>query len=177
MSFSSLTELIKNISLHQTILISTFIQSIILIILLLAAKAQQFGIANLILILDLIINTLLCTPFFSVSSYSIPEVTKILHSNPGFPLQNKKISEVAATYTDDKMNTWNNVNIFSKQVSSNNSYRGPLNLKHTYLFTSDSIRLKSLFDKPLIFAENDIIAETVNFLYKNQHIYRHQLIF
>jgi hypothetical protein len=164
LSFSSLTELIKNISWHQTLLISAFLQSIILIILLLAAKAKHFGIANFILTLDLIINTLLCTPFFSVSSYSIPEVNKILHSIPGFPLQNKKISDVATTYTDKKMNVWNNVNIFSKQVSSNNSYRGPLNLKHSYLFTSDSIRLKSLFDKPLIFVETDTTAGTVKLL-------------
>ena len=155
LSLSSFTALIKNISFGQTIFISSFIQLIILLVLLLAAKTRRFGIVKLILTADLIINTLLCTPFFSVSSYSISEVHRIFHSVPGFPIQDARLTEVSATYTDEMMNTWNNLNIFSKQVSSNESYRGPLTLKYFYLRPADSSQRKKAFDKKMVFAEND----------------------
>ena len=163
-SFNSIAGLIKNISSPQTIIISAFVQMLILISLLLAAKARHFSFAKLILTTDLIINTLLCTPFFSVSSYSIPEVSRILQSTPRFPLQHTKLNEVAATYTDDKMNSWNNINVFSKQVSSNDSYRGPLTLNNFYLNAADSLQREEIFNKPLVFAKNDSFTEKIKLL-------------
>ena len=164
LSTDSLAELIKNISFSQAIVISASIQLIILFSLLLAAKARRFTFAKLVLTADLIINTLLCTPFFSVSSYSIPEVARILHSSHGFPLQNTKLNAVPAIYTDNKMNTWNNVNIFNKEVSSNNSYRGPLTLNGFYLNSADSIQRAAMFNNPLVFPQNDSAAASIKLL-------------
>jgi uncharacterized membrane protein YfhO len=99
---------------------------------------------------DLIINTLLCTPYFVVSSYSLAQVNTILQSEKGFPLQSEKINQVAANYTDEKFNRWNNVNIFYKKVSGNESYRGPLVLKNFSRYANNS----AVFNHPLVFLGN-----------------------
>lgn len=170
-SFDSLSGLIKNITLSQTILISSIIQFIILGLLLLIARARYFKLAMLILTADLIVNTLLCTPFFSVSSYSLPQVNRILHSEAGFPVQSNKLNKVAATYTDEKRNTWNNVNVFSKQISSNNSYWGPLILKDFSFFSDHNLNSTVLFDKPVIFTVNDTTRKAIKLvLQRPNHI-------
>lgn len=164
LSFSSLTAFIKNISPAQAILISSFIQLIILVVLLLAAKMKKNGLIFFLLTADLIINTLVCTPFFSVSSYSIPAVNQILQSNPGFPVQHKTLDAVPTTYRDEKGNTWNNINVFSKQVSSNEAYRGPLTLKTFYLQGADSSQRKKMFEKKLVFADDDSASASIQLL-------------
>jgi len=47
----------------------------------------------------------------------------------GFPVQTKPPANAAATYTDLNGNLWHNINVYSKEVSSNESYKGPLVLK------------------------------------------------
>ncbi|MBL0130279.1 MAG: hypothetical protein IPP43_03435 [Chitinophagaceae bacterium] len=106
---------VKNINFSQTLFINAFLQLIILTTWLILVKTRKIKLAGLVLTADLIINTLLCTPFFSVSSYSLRQVNHILKSSAGFPIQNTRISQVATTYTDGKMNKWNNVNVFNKQ--------------------------------------------------------------
>jgi hypothetical protein len=160
LSFTSLTVFIKNINYGQALLVSSFIQLLILGIVWLAANQKRLSIIKWLLISDLVINTLLCTPFFSVSSYSLQEVNNILHSEKGFPLQDATLTEARTTLTDEKKNTWYNVNVFSKEVSSNESYRGPLTLKDFSHFAADS----SLFNKPLVFAEQDINAGGIKLL-------------
>lgn len=153
LSFSALPDLLKQINFNQTIVISSIIQLFILSILLIAIRKNRFKFASFILISELIINTLLCTPFFSVSSYSLKEVNSILYSKKGFPVQQENINMVKTIYTDNKKNTWNNINVFSKQVSSNDSYRGPLNLLQTD--SSDGSKIsKDLFNKSLVSFEN-----------------------
>lgn len=152
--FTSLTDILKQITFNQTILISSGIQIVIFSILLFAIKAKKIRLANFILIADLIINTLICTPFFSVSSYSLKEVSNILYSKDGFPVQQTNVNEVAAIYTDNKMNTWNNINVFNKQVSSNDSYRGPLNLTQISIADSNNT-LKDSFNTTLVSFNNE----------------------
>lgn len=149
LSFTSISGLVKNINLSQTLLICSFIQAIILCLFLLFRKTKYFKLALSIFVVDLAINTFLCTPFFSVSSYSVKEVNTILHSTPGFPIQNKKVNEVPTVYTDNKMNNWYNINVFAKEVSTNRSNRGPLTLRDFFQYASDSFNYK------LVFAHND----------------------
>jgi hypothetical protein len=149
LSFTSISDLIKQLNFNQTVFVSSSIQLAILILLLLVIRSGKLRLANLILVSDIIINTLLCTPFFSVSSYSLKEVNNILNSKKGFPIQQVNVNEVAATHTDSKSNTWNNINVFSKQVSSNDSYRGPLNLLQVQNSDSSNI-LKDFFNKPIV---------------------------
>jgi hypothetical protein len=151
-SFESVTALIKNISLSQTIFISSFIQ-IILLLLFLSTRTKYLKFTKTILIADLILNTFLCTPFFSVSSYSLKEANAILHSTPSFPIQTKKLNEVPTVYTDSKLNNWYNINVYSKEVSSNNSNRGPLTLK-SFSRSNDSLQL----DKFLIYSQNNDVS-------------------
>ncbi|MGQ0739286.1 MAG: hypothetical protein ACT4OJ_09525 [Bacteroidota bacterium] len=127
----SLTGLIKNISLSQTLLVSSAIQLAVVIILITLIRSEKWSVAKLVFAGDLVINTLVCTPFFSVSSYSLPEVNNILKSEKGFPVQKRNPGDVPVTYTDQKGNTWHNINVFSKEVAVAESYPGPLVLKST----------------------------------------------
>jgi len=127
----SMTGLVKNISLSQTLLISSVIQLVIVMALITRIRVKKWSAAKLIFAGDLVINTLVCTPFFSVSSYTLPEVNNILKSEKGFPVQKRNPDDVPVTYTDQKGNAWPNVNIFSKEVAVAESYNGPLVLKST----------------------------------------------
>ena len=154
----------KDINYNQTLFISSFIQLLILLSLLLSIKKKWFIISKILFTTDLIINTLICTPFFSVSSYTIPEVSRILHTVPGFPVQNIKPAEAATTYTDEKNNRWNNINVFSKQISSNDTYRGPLTLMQNYQFSTDSLHPMKTVDKNLVFLESESDNGTIQLL-------------
>jgi hypothetical protein len=154
-SFSNLQQLVKNISYQQTILINAVLQIVFLIAIFFSSLANKYQFTKFFIIIELIINTLLCTPYFVVSSYTLPQVNAILQSEKGFPLQKLKVGEVNATYTDEKSNKWANVNIFLKQVSVNESYRGPLLLKNFSRYAEDSTTFKSASDHPIVFINSD----------------------
>ncbi len=159
-SFGSIPGFIKSTGPSQTLLLSSLVQLILIVFLLLLIKTKKWKLATLLFSADLVINTLLCTPFFTVSSYSLAEVNRILHPVNGFPAQERKPAEVNATFTDQKGNDWQNVNIFSKEVSSRESYRGPLLLKNAE--ASDN-KLTGL-NQPLLFAGNDSTGNGVRVL-------------
>jgi hypothetical protein len=150
-----ITGLLKNISLPQAILVSSILQLAILLALLISVNTNKLRLARWLFALDLIVNTVICTPFFSVSSYPVSRVNDMLHSIPGFPVQQSKVNSATAMYVDQKMNTWHNRNVFTKEVSSRYSYRTALNLKHFSRFVEDSIIAYSLFDHPLVYAHTD----------------------
>ena len=129
-NFRSVEKMIGEISRPQTILINSLLQLLLLGSLFILIKKKKFSLFKFFFAADLIINALLCTPFFTVSSYSLPQVDKILSSVNGFPVQKEPLSEIQTTFRDEKNNTWYNINVFSKKVSSNPSYWGPLVLKN-----------------------------------------------
>lgn len=128
----SLTSLIKNINFSKTLVISTIIQALIIIVLIVSIKKKRWAVANLIFTGDLIINTLICTPFFTVSSYTLPEISGILQSKKGFPVQQRSPYNVSSSFEDAKGTIWHNTNVFSKEVAVAESYPGPLVLKNPY---------------------------------------------
>ncbi|MBL7744499.1 MAG: hypothetical protein JNN00_13600 [Chitinophagaceae bacterium] len=160
---------IKNMSLSGTLLISSFIQAMLLIAILFAAKMRSKKPVTLLLLMDLTINTLICTPFFSVSNYPISEVNNILQSKDGFPIQVDKVNKNPATYTDKKMNRWFNVNVFNKKVSAEDSYRGPLTLKDFHRFAADSNNL-IFYDRQLVSLENNTGGAIQLLLQRPAHI-------
>lgn len=145
---------LKNADYSTTLLISSLIQLLLISLLLLLIRRKKWSWALWVFAGDLVINTLICTPFFSVSSYSLPEVNALLRSEKGFPVQQRKVGDVAATFKDEKGNTWQNVNIFRREVSANESYRGPLVLKDT----SDR---SSYLNRPLVFSRDSSAAITI----------------
>jgi hypothetical protein len=153
-SSSSVNELIKNISYKQAIVASAAIQLVILLTLFFLIIKKHFKPAKLLFIADMIVNTIICTPYFTVSSYSLADINKIYASQNEFPVQRLKVNETPTTFTDNKMNTWYNVNVYQKQVSSNDSYRGPLTLKQFSSFLSDTA-LSKTFDHGIVFAGAD----------------------
>ncbi len=161
-SLNDLTAFIKNINYKQALLIGAIIQIGILGIFILLLNQKKNKLIYLILNFDLIINTLICTPFFSISSYTIPEVNAILSSTNGFPLQTKNPGDVAATYLDNRNNTWYNVNIFKKEISTQDSYRGPLTLRSFY--TDTLIEKENQSVKSIIFIESDSANSSIQLL-------------
>lgn len=143
---------IWNVSVRQTLkfitadnlwFIGAFLQIGLLLLLLIAFLKLPRFVPGIIL-LELVINTLACTPFFTISTYSAKEVNKILASPPGFPVQTIPPAQVASGYTDEQGNTWPNINTFKKQVSTQVSMAGPLILENVSKFLSDDSSQASL---------------------------------
>lgn len=128
-NFSAIAALLKGISPSQSLFVAAVLQFLLLGLLYLLIRQSKWKMATSLLVADLVINTLICTPFFSVSRYSPAAVSKIMAVQQGFPVQTKKPASVAATYIDPKGNQWHNINVYSKEISSNDSYKGPLVLK------------------------------------------------
>jgi len=149
---ANLTSFIKGLQYNGALFISAALQTLLIGSLLITIYLKKFGLSKWILAADLVLNTLICTPFFSVSSYTLPEVNSILKSTPGFPVQQKLPSEIQATYTDAKGNQWHNINVFSKDISAFDSYKGPLVLKETINGTNE------VLNKTLLFARDDSSA-------------------
>lgn len=146
---------IKNVTYHQTLFINSLVQLLFIPGFIVLIRIKRWQMLKWFFAADLVINTLLCTPFFSVSSYPVAEVNTILKAGDNFPVQKENPAEVPASFTDSKGNSWQNINVFSKKVSTADSYRGPLALK--------GIPGESRFvqNRPLVYTTNDSVAATV----------------
>jgi hypothetical protein len=150
---------VKNISNKELLIMNSLIQILFLITILFTIY-KRTGFLSFIILCELIINTLICTPFFSVSTYSVKEVNKILDLQKGFPIQKSSPYNVAATTRDNKNNFWFNTNIYRKEISNKISMPGPLIFKDVSEFISrDSIK-KWLTDKKLVFINDTLLSST-----------------
>lgn len=157
-SLSSVSGLINSTSYTGALFISSLVQVLLLLFLLLLTLKKKWRWAQCILAGDMIINTLLCTPFFSVSSYTTAEVNQLLKKTGGFPVQTELPARVPTSLTDSKGNTWQNLNVFAKKVSSNEGYPGPLVLK------SKEQPGRVNIDQPLVYSEADSTKSAVDIL-------------
>lgn len=155
--FSHISAVLKGISFSQSLFIAALLQFFLLALLYFFIRKKNRKPALFILVADLVINTLICTPYFSVSHYSPAAVSKIMAVQKGFPVQEKNPGMVPATFTDPGGNTWQNINVFSKEVSANASYKGPLVLKRE----GEPNRMET---KPLVFAEKDSASTNIRVL-------------
>jgi len=128
-NFKSPALLLRTFTLDQALALSACFQLGVLIAVLAFVKLRLAGLVWLVLVGELVFATLICTPFFTVSSYSLKEVNTLLSSTKNFPVQQSRVNRVPAVFRDKKMNPWDNVNVFSKQISSQDSYKGPLVLR------------------------------------------------
>lgn len=154
----------KNLDYNSALLTSAFMQSFFLIVVIILMKKKRTSLLIPVFIFDLVTNTLICTPFFSVSSHSISELSSILHSRKGFPVQTRKASEVPVTFFDNKNNAWYNINIFSKEIATNDSYLGPLVLDN---FISDKVAIhvkKAKTETSIFLTDCDSINNTIKLL-------------
>lgn len=151
-------DFVKNITYSRTILISAMIQLVLISLLLIFLQQKKWKFAVWLFAADLVINTLICTPFFSVSSYTPSQVMNILNPVKGFPIQVIPPSEVPATFTDEKNNSWQNINSFKKEVSFQPSYLGPLILKKQVHNDTNN----SYTNKQLVFKRGDSVNANVN---------------
>ncbi len=151
-------DFVKSTTYNRTIVISAMIQAVIITSLLISLHRRKWKFARWLFAADLVINTLICTPFFSVSSYTPSQVNNLLNPVKGFPIQAKALSEVPTTFTDEKNNHWYNINIFKKEVSSLQSYPGPLILKNQENQDSGYLHLS----KQLVFLRGDSVNSKIN---------------
>lgn len=148
----SVKAFLNNSDYFLLLLINSIVQLFLLTILIIAFKKNKEPFVKIILVSELIINSLICTPYYSVSSYTLNEINSIYKASPGFPIQNEPLSETAAIFTDKKGNIWHNTNTYKKQVSVNQSYKGPLSLNS---FSDRDEASKHLFvNKKLVFSSN-----------------------
>jgi hypothetical protein len=159
----SLPDMIKSISFSQTVFINSVLQLILLTALYFFIRKEKYRLARNVFLLDLIANTLLCTPFFTVSSYTPEEVHKIFSPVNGFPVQVRAPSDVPAVFTDGKNNTWYNVNVFKKEISSAASYFGPLYFEKYSERQQDSSLHFLVKEKPLLFFAH-VLPDENNFI-------------
>jgi hypothetical protein len=155
----SIYQTIKNVSKEELLAIGAFIQILLIAAILFTIyKKQHFF--SFIIVFELIINTLACTPFFSISTYSVKEVNKILSSTKGFPVQELSPDDIPVTITDSRSNSWFNINIYRKEISNNISMPGPLIFKDVAAFLYADSAQKWLTDKKIVFFNSSSIPAT-----------------
>ena len=130
---SSLYKTIRQITKPELLAISAVIQ-FVFILLLFISIYKKWRFITFLIISELVINTLMCTPFFSISAYSAKEVNNILSSPKGFPIQKISPWDVPASFTDNKNNVWPNTNTYKKEISNHISMTGPLILDNISTF-------------------------------------------
>lgn len=165
LKIGSIKETIQNLTYKQTILISAPIQLILLLLLIYTLRINKLKFFSFLVFGDLILNTLLCIPFFTVSSYSVEDVSKIFQPVNGFPAQTALPSQVPTTHSEGNA-VWPNINIYKKQVSLQNSYWGPLVLKSYHPI--DTISAHTTM-KPFLSASNtetniNMIEQSPNYI-------------
>ena len=142
LSLSNWKESITGITLSQTYLINSLIQAFVLITILFFLFRRKSRLFEATLVTELILNTLVCTPFFTVSSYTVRQVEGLFGSIKDFPIQIENVSNVPVTIQKGSA-IWYNTNVYKKQVSSKDSYWGPLVLK-SHNEVKDSIKSNHL---------------------------------
>jgi hypothetical protein len=146
----SLYDTVKAISNSQLIFFSALLQVFFTGILLFSILKKQ-RLFTIILLTELIINTLVTTPFFTIGNYRASEVAAMLQPVKGFPVQDISPFDVPAVYTDSRHNTWQNINTYRKEVSNNVSMPGPLIIETVSLFVSEGGNKSSLQGKQLVY--------------------------
>ena len=138
---------ITNLKHSQTYFFNGLLQLFLLLIIILSFVRNRRRLFEVTIIADLIFNTLICTPFFTVSSYTVKQVEQFIDRTKGFPIQKEYVSEVPVTIQKGSA-IWYNTNVFKKQVSSADSYWGPLVLKSHQTSVGDTI----LFNHQVLFS-------------------------
>ena len=156
---NSLYETLKMAGANDILVFNSFTQLVLLLFLLLAFLRKSNLVIYLV-VADLILNTLACTPYFTTGTYSVKEVNTILKSPVGFPVQLQSPGDVNATWTDARNNAWHNINTFRKQVSYQVSMTGPLFLKDVYRFLENPELVQTLQSKKLLFISDDVVSPT-----------------
>ncbi|MFL5788011.1 MAG: YfhO family protein [Flavisolibacter sp.] len=135
---------------NQGFFVSAALQIILLLCLIICCLGKNRNLFLFMIGIDLVLNTLICTPYLSVSSYSVKDVNEILGSVKGFPVQSKNLGDVTTSYSINGA-IWYNTNVYKKEVSSNDSYFGPLMLTDFILPDTSS---QVYYAHPIVYGEN-----------------------
>lgn len=151
LNLTPVKNLIENLSFSDTLLFGSGLQIMILIAALVFYKKNKWRFVFAVFLVDVVVNTLVCTPFFTVGSHSVKETNEqYLKISRGFPVQTAPPSQVATQFSLNGA-TWNHLNVFAKKTSSRNANYGPLVLKNC-LNENIAIEAKAFFSgKPLVF--------------------------
>ena len=149
----SFYESIKNIQHGQLVLVNSITGFFFSVLLLLSPLLKKRSLFPGLVITELIINFLCCTPFYAVSSSSVKTISRLFQYERGFPVQNTHPFDVPADIKNEGITVWRNTNTYKKEVSLFVSMPGPLILKQVagFLESGEQIKLRA---KPLVFIKD-----------------------
>ena len=91
-------------------------------------KIKSFKLLPMVVIMDLLLMTLISMPIYSISSYTLKDVKRIIE--PTGNINNQiSIDQSNSTFVDTNGNVFNGINVYSNNISIKNQYTGPLFLK------------------------------------------------
>ncbi|GEM_PF-1434700 len=160
----SFTETVRSGSRESFIALNALIQLLFLVAAALFLKIRP-GLMLVLFLADLVVNTLLCTPFYTISSYSPKQVTELLAPVPGFPVQENPPLHVPSSLTDFKGNTWHNINVFRKEVSRSVSMPGPLILEPVSQLLDEESRQHQARANPFVYLDDGSASGSGDTLY------------
>jgi hypothetical protein len=108
-----------------------------------------------VLLVDLIVNGFLYIPIFTLSSYSVKKVEKILQPISEYALQIQPPASVQVTKIDSLGNRWINANIYSNLVSASVDPFNPLSAREIIKTTSSKDAILQLKNKPIFYFPNN----------------------
>ncbi len=131
----SFSESIRQAGDGQLILWNSILQLFFVAALIFSAIKKQKWFPLLVMA-ELVINFLACTPYFAVSSRTVTDVNSLFQYKKGFPVQQASPYSIPAEIRTETVTTWRNTNTYRKEVSNHVSMPGPLILEHVVQFIS-----------------------------------------
>ncbi|MBL0270011.1 MAG: hypothetical protein IPP99_15425 [Chitinophagaceae bacterium] len=159
----SFNETVRQADYQQLEVLNSMLQ-LIMIASLLFALLRKTILFYTLLLLELILNFLCCTPYYMVSSYSAAEVNQMYSYTRGFPVQQKPTYHLPVEISEKGTTVWRNINTFRKDVSTEISMPGPLVLEKVGQFLSSPGK-ESLIERKLVFIRGESVEmDTVNII-------------
>lgn len=149
---------------YQQLEVLNSMLQLIMIASLLFALLRKTILFYTLLLLELILNFLCCTPYYMVSSYSAAEVNQMYSYTRGFPVQQKPTYHLPVEISGKGTTVWRNINTSGKDVSTEISMPGPLVLEKVGQFLSSPGK-ESLIERKLVFIRGESVEmDTVNII-------------
>jgi hypothetical protein len=115
---------------------------------------HQTKLFKTLLCLDLVMAAWLNLPFTVISQYSATDIMQKMPSVQGFPIQNAYVNAVKSTLTDNRGNKWYNINVFTKQVSTQTTYTGSLTLQNANKWYASKL-YPTTANNPIVYLSHD----------------------
>jgi hypothetical protein len=167
---------IKNIEQPFINTLSLFIQITLCLFLLTLSKYRPRFIFP-VLLLDLMVNSFLYLPIFTLSSYSVKKVENTLQPKSDYTLQMQSPASVQSIKIDSFGTKWINYNVYKNMVSTAVDPFNPLSSREIIKTTSNIDAIEQLRNKPIIYISNkDSIEGRIQLLKTMPKLYSARIV-